>query len=913
MRAKNILVITAFVLFFTGSCAQRKTSSVAPWQNNYKFDRPAGAVISALKNRQEQNLLVVLKHDADVMGLSDDALMSTSEEAINARAAKYNELKQSVIATAQGKNVKSEDIYSHLPILKISVQDLDQLISVANNQNVQSLSEDVQFKFNSTPNLNLIKHTEAMQSGFNGSGTSVAVLDTGLDYKRSAFGPCSAPATPADSCRVIHMQDFARSDNRLDDGTLHGTNVAGIVASVSPGTKLIGLDVFDGDGAYTSDIVNAINWVIANKAKYNIAAMNMSFGSSGFNNCTTGSMAVAIGTARRAGILSAVASGNSGSIYLDYPACSPFSLSVGAVYDSNIGTLDWGCGAKDVSAPDKITCFTCASNDLKMAAPGVRVLAAGVSMTGTSQATPHVAGAIAVVKSAFPNETADQLEERLISTGKLVNLPGYPDARISRLDLAAALGPQCQYVLPTEITTLDENLNVDFTTGSNCKWNLTSETDWITITSPTSGQGGGKFTVTLEKPIDTERSGIVSMSGDGAKVDLRIIQPPDTKAPTGSFTINGNMGNQYTTTRDVTLVLDVKDINGIDSICISNVAVCDEFMPYAQFPSWQLSEGDGVKTVYVFLRDKIGNTTVADEPLTKSIILDTTPPSDGTLTARLSNMPQHIELNWTNFTDDSTSVEKYTLVYSTTKMPESCSDGDVIYSSYGTSKTHGPLGPGTYYYRVCAQNAAKLLSSGATASFDVTEEDKLPPNGSVIINNNEPLTRFRIVDLTLNATDASGIAKMCISTTSTCRNWEPYVTSKKITLPAGQGQRAVFTWFEDNAGNKSTSPTRGTIILDTVRPITRIMRIQALQNSAKISWGPGSDTNGISGYKLVYKRGYSTPKIYCADGTNITVTPGFFNTTVTNLASKVFYSFRLCAIDKAGNIGVGSTRVIRTR
>ena len=159
-----------------------------------------------------------------------------------------------------------------------------------------------------------------MQTGFAGAGTSVAVLDTGLDYKRAAFGPCTAPATPADTCRVVHVQDFARSDNTLDDSVLHGTNVAGIVATVAPGTKLIGLDVFDGDGAYTSDIVNAINWVVANKAKYNIAAMNMSFGSTGFSNCTTGSMAAAIATARSAGILSAVASGNSGSTTLDYPA-----------------------------------------------------------------------------------------------------------------------------------------------------------------------------------------------------------------------------------------------------------------------------------------------------------------------------------------------------------------------------------------------------------------------------------------------------------------------------------------------------------------------------------------------------------------------------------------------------------------
>lgn len=389
---KNAVVIglTALSIGLAWSCAQRKSISSSPWQTNYKLDRPSAAVVSALRAGKEMRLLVVVKHDAEAMGLSDDVLDSASEEAITARVARFAELKQTVLSTAQSKKVPTEDTYSHLPIIKISARNLNDLLAVANDPSVVSISEDVQFKFNASANLNLIRQPEAMLTGFGGAGTSVAVLDTGLDYKRAAFGPCTAPATPAETCRVVHVQDFARADNMLDDSVLHGTNVAGIVGLVAPGTKLIGLDVFDGEGAYTSDIVNAINWVIANKTKYNIAAMNMSFGSSGFNNCTTGSMAAAIGSARNAGILSAVASGNSGAKTLDYPACSPYSLSVGAVYDTGIGTLDWGCGTKDVSAPDKLTCFSCVSNDLKMAAPGVRIVAAGITMSGTKIGRAHV-------------------------------------------------------------------------------------------------------------------------------------------------------------------------------------------------------------------------------------------------------------------------------------------------------------------------------------------------------------------------------------------------------------------------------------------------------------------------------------------------------------------------------------------
>ena len=914
MQAKNLYTSGLIVTFLTGiGCAQRRTTSTSPWETNYKLDRPAGAVVKALRDGKEQRLLVVLKHDAEVMGLSDDLMDSTSEEAIAARAAKYNELKQSIISTVQSKNVKSEDVYSHLPIIKVSVRTMKELLAVANDQSVQSISEDVQFKYKSTANLNLIGQPTALQSGFNGAGTTVAVLDTGLDYKRAAFGSCTAPSTPSATCRVVYTQDFARSDNTLDDSSLHGTNVAGIVATVAPGTKLIGLDVFDGEGAYTSDIVNAINWVIANKAKYNIAAMNMSFGSSGFNNCTTGSMAAAIASARSAGILSAVASGNSGSTTLDYPACSPYSLSVGAVYDSNIGTVDWGCGTKDVSAPDKITCFSCTSPDLKIAAPGVKIVAAGISMTGTSQATPHVAGAIAILKSAFPNETANQLQDRLTSTGKPIPLPRFPSSTVPRLDLAAAVGPQCQFVLPTEIKTLDATVEVSFTTGSNCKWNIASDSSWISFSTATSGEGSGKFTLRLEQPLTTERSGVVSMSGDGATVNLKVIQPPDTEAPSGSFLINGDMGTQYTTTRNVELALDVKDINGLDSMCISNTSTCEQFIPFDSMPNWQLSDGDGAKTVYVFLRDKIGNTTKTDQPLTKSIILDSTPPTDGSLTAKLSSIAQHLDLSWSGFADVISPVQKYVLVFSSTQMPASCADGSVIYSDFGTSKSHGPLAPGTYYYRVCAENAAKLQSTGATASFTVVELDKLPPTGTVSINSNAPLTRSSSVTVALQATDASGVAKMCISTSSTCRTWENFAATKTVSLPWGQGVRSVYAWFEDRLGNKNATPFKDDIIVDSTAPITRLMRIEALQKSARITWAAASDANGIAGYKLVYKVGFSGPRIYCTDGVNVPITPGFLTTTVTNLASNTTHSFRLCAIDRAGNVSVGSFATARIK
>lgn len=56
------------------------------------------------------------------------------------------------------------------------------------------------------------------------------VCAAGLDYKRSAFGPCTAPGQPAATCKVIYTEDILADDGVLDEGRFHGTNVAGIVA-----------------------------------------------------------------------------------------------------------------------------------------------------------------------------------------------------------------------------------------------------------------------------------------------------------------------------------------------------------------------------------------------------------------------------------------------------------------------------------------------------------------------------------------------------------------------------------------------------------------------------------------------------------------------------------------------------------
>ncbi|MBI2759908.1 MAG: S8 family serine peptidase [Chloroflexi bacterium] len=300
--------------------------------------------------------------------------------------------------------------------------------------------------------LPLVRAPRANAAGFTGAGTSVAVLDTGVDWRRGAFGPCTAVAMPAKVCRVIVSADVLTNDGQLDDpNILHGTNVAGIVASVAPGTKIIALDVFD-RGAQTSDtaVLAALDWVMKNKQTYNIVAVNMSLRAARSYNTTAcgastyGSVFLSL---RQAGILPVVSAGNSGiaggrfTNGIFSPACVTGAVSVGAVYDANIGGRSWGRGADgctdNKSKADQITCFSQSGPNLSLLAPGAIIRAAEVDQGGTSQAAPHVAGAVAALSSACRRATPAQIEQALVTTG-----PTIKDARNGiarhRLDVLAA-------------------------------------------------------------------------------------------------------------------------------------------------------------------------------------------------------------------------------------------------------------------------------------------------------------------------------------------------------------------------------------------------------------------------------------------------------------------------------------------
>jgi uncharacterized repeat protein (TIGR02543 family) len=370
---------------------------------------------------------------------------SEYQQRVLKRKQRMSALKEKVTAEVIDANLEVAADYSLLPIMHVRINSARALEKLSQNKRILSIDENRATKTCLTQSLPLIERDSAQLASYNGANTTVAVLDTGVDYSHPAFGSCSAPRG---SCKVVYAQDFARTDNALDDQG-HGTNVAAIVLGVAPRAKIAALDVFRTDGgAYISDIIKAINWCVANKAVYNIASINMSLGGGQFTAPINpiDSFGVAIQRAVDAGIVVVAASGNDGYISsMSMPAAYSNVVSVGAVYDANLGEVRWRTCTDASTAADKVTCFSNSASFLTMLAPGAIINAADVVMGGTSQATPHVAGAVAVLRAAYPTDSVEQTVTRL-RRGKSVT-DSRNGATFPRLDLSASVGTQSGYTL----------------------------------------------------------------------------------------------------------------------------------------------------------------------------------------------------------------------------------------------------------------------------------------------------------------------------------------------------------------------------------------------------------------------------------------------------------------------------------
>lgn len=330
-------------------------------------------------------------------------------------------------ATMQGMDDRSYAVlrsYSHLPMALIRFKDRKTLEQLRARPGFRAIYPNRrQYPALDPVSAGLIGQPSAQLAGAAGAGATVLVVDSGVDYTQPDFGPCSAPGVPA-ACKVIYSSNISGSGGALDTAsTQHGTNIAGIVVGVAPEARIAAVNVFGTIGSTTDALVlQAINWGIANRATFNIRAINLSLGDGSFNTAPCGNPSLnpyvnAIANARSAGIITVVAAGNEGyTSAIANPACTPQAMSVGAVYSQNWGSVSGSC-SDATTAADQVACFSNSASFLTAWAPGAFITAGGRQLAGTSQATPFISGAVAVLRAAYPAETLDQTVARITTRG----------------------------------------------------------------------------------------------------------------------------------------------------------------------------------------------------------------------------------------------------------------------------------------------------------------------------------------------------------------------------------------------------------------------------------------------------------------------------------------------------------------
>jgi serine protease AprX len=300
--------------------------------------------------------------------------------------------------------------------------------------------------------------SSAWNAGFTGAGVGVAVIDSGINDAH----PDLWDSTHTTS-RVLYHQDFTGTATTNSSGAKydlygHGTHVAGIVAGngylsgghysgVAPEANLIDLRALDANGAGTdSTVIAAIQQAIALKNAYNIRIINLSLGRGIPASYTQDPLCQAVEAAWKNGIVVVVAAGNLGrlSVYgsngfgtITAPGNDPFVITVGATKSNGLATpqaeTKASYSSKGPTTYDHVLkpdLMAPGSAIVSLAAPGATLEAsypndvvAGTdgkadyfTLSGTSMATPAVAGAAALMLEEQNTLTPDQVKARLMKT-----------------------------------------------------------------------------------------------------------------------------------------------------------------------------------------------------------------------------------------------------------------------------------------------------------------------------------------------------------------------------------------------------------------------------------------------------------------------------------------------------------------
>ncbi len=581
-----LLLLTATGLLAGGLIARAKSPNETPQDlRQLALKKISPWVMAKTADGQEAEFLVMLGEQAD---LSLAHRLQTKEEkgryVFNALRAKAESSQPSLLNWLTARNVTHQSFYIVNAVMVKGSRELateiaarPDVASIAGNPEIQGvrpvqLNQEELLKAASAANapedvelgISQIRATEVWATGFTGQGIVIGGQDTGVEWSHPALKNHYRGWDGANANHDYNWHDSIHEDNRncgkdsaapCDDDS-HGTHTLGSAIGsdgasnqigVAPGAKFIACRNMNLGNGKPSTYLECIEWLLAPYPNGATPAQGdptkapdittNSWTCPPSEGCEPNTLKAALEAHRAAGILTVAAAGNSGaagcSSVKDPPGIYDAVYTVGAI-SAVTGTIASFSGRGPVSIDG--------SNRTKpdITAPGVLVRSAirGGSYTllsGTSMATPHVAGAVALLWSARPELRGKiDLTENILNESAvrvLVTDCGATNTTIpnavygyGRLDVKAAVD--------LAATTLDANEFIfgvkggaaDITVAAlpSVTWRAVSDSDWITVTAGQTGTGfSAVFFKVAANTSSNARTGTLLIAGR----TVRISQP----------------------------------------------------------------------------------------------------------------------------------------------------------------------------------------------------------------------------------------------------------------------------------------------------------------------------------------------------------------------------------------------------
>jgi subtilisin family serine protease/uncharacterized protein YegP (UPF0339 family) len=463
--------------------------------------------------------------------------------------ARIREVRQRVLSRVGTLGARARRQFDTVPWVALDA-DAATIDALSADADVGSIRVDSVLSTSLEQSIPLIEADTAHQMGLTGVGTTIAVLDTGVDGSH----PFLAGKVVEEACfsdaetgtggdcpngQTTQVGPGSAVPCTYAEACIHGTHVAGIAAGTgasfvgaAPAARLISIQVFHRmglcglagcAGAWESDILAGLEQVYALRDRYAIAAVNMSLGGDLYTNACDASdpaFAQVVENLRAARIATVIAAGNNGAADgLSFPACISSAVSVGATDDS-----------------DQVAYFSNDSADLDLFAPGVSINSSVPGggfreLSGTSMAAPHVAGVWAIMRQAYPTETVDEILATLKQTGRPVgDSRGSVPLTKPRIRVSGAVGvvspaPTVQAATPTVLDAFSSDTSVTIS-GSGFMHG-----SYVTV----NGAPRPAALVDATTLVATVTAG--DLATGASSLSLRVVNPPPGGGSTAAIDI----------------------------------------------------------------------------------------------------------------------------------------------------------------------------------------------------------------------------------------------------------------------------------------------------------------------------------------------------------------------------------------